>query len=178
MTAFTAGAGVIGVHFLVALQARDVIGLSAATAGLVLVPGGASALFVSRPWGSFVDRVGGRRAGILGLLVGGAIVATIGHITAVWLLVVVWALAGIAFPLVSVAFQSLAAVAVDENRGGGLSVVLAFRFAGLAVAPVLWLPVFEASPGWAFAGAASLALLGVAALWGLTSWASDTVRSG
>jgi hypothetical protein len=60
-------------------------------------------------------------------------------------------------------------VAVPDNRGGALSSVLAFRFMGHALGPLLWVPVFAVSPTWAFAGAAGLGLVTLAALVSATS---------
>jgi hypothetical protein len=42
--------------------------------------------------------------------------------------------------------------------------VLAFRFIGHAVGPLMWVPVFETSAAWAFAGAAALGLVTFASL--------------
>ena len=41
---------------------------------------------------------------------------------------------------------SLAVEAVPGTRAGATSVYSAFRFAGLALAPVVWLPLFHADP--------------------------------
>jgi hypothetical protein len=48
---------------------------------------------------------------------------------------------------------------VPHNRAGGTSVVSAFKFAGAAAAPLLWLPLYHVSPAYGFlaAGAAALA---------------------
>jgi len=46
---------------------------------------------------------------------------------------------------------------VPGNRAGGTSVVSAFKFAGNAVAPVMWLPLYHADPRLGFLGAGILA---------------------
>jgi hypothetical protein len=53
---------------------------------------------------------------------------------------------------------------VPANRGGALSAVAAFRFAGAAVAPVLWLPFYEAGATHAFLAAGASLLLAVPAM--------------
>jgi hypothetical protein len=46
---------------------------------------------------------------------------------------------------------------VPGNRAGGTSVIGAFKFAGSAVAPLLWLPLYHADPRLGFAGAGLMA---------------------
>ena len=45
------------------------------------------------------------------------------------------------------------------NRAGGTSVVSAFKFAGNAAAPLLWLPLYHVDPRLGFLGAAILAAI-------------------
>ena len=47
----------------------------------------------------------------------------------------------------------LAVEAVPGNRAGGTSVVSAFKFAGNAAAPLMWLPLYHADPRLGFLGA-------------------------
>jgi hypothetical protein len=54
--------------------------------------------------------------------------------------------------------------AIPANRGGALSAVSAFRFAGAAIAPLAWLPLYHASPSRAFGAAGASLLLAVPAL--------------
>jgi hypothetical protein len=44
-----------------------------------------------------------------------------------------------------------------QNRGGAISVVGAFKFAGNAIAPLVWLPVYLSRPSLAFAAAGGAA---------------------
>jgi hypothetical protein len=75
----------------------------------------------------------------------------------------VWAVAAALIGFVVVNLQHLAAIAVPDNRGGALSSVLSFRFMGHALGPLLWVPIFDVSPAWAFAGSALLGLATVVA---------------
>ena len=51
------------------------------------------------------------------------------------------------------------------NRGGVVSLVGAFKFSGSALAPVLWLPLYEARQWYAFAGAGLAAAMVSVAAW-------------
>ena len=58
----------------------------------------------------------------------------------------------------------LAVEAVPGNRAGGTSVVSAFKFAGNAAAPIMWLPLYGSDVRLAFLAAGALALVGALAL--------------
>jgi hypothetical protein len=62
-----------------------------------------------------------------------------------------WTAAGAGSTLVWAGIGSLAVSAVPGNRGGATSVYSAFRFGGVAVAPLVWLPLFHARPWLPFA---------------------------
>jgi hypothetical protein len=49
--------------------------------------------------------------------------------------------------------NTLIVEAVPANRAGATSVVSAFKFAGNAAAPAMWLPLYAADPSVAFAAA-------------------------
>jgi hypothetical protein len=49
--------------------------------------------------------------------------------------------------------NTLAVQSAPENRGGAISVVGAFKFAGSAIAPLVWLPLYLAGVELAFAAA-------------------------
>ena len=53
-----------------------------------------------------------------------------------------WTLAGCGASMMTVALQNLTVRAVPTNKGGALQVVSAFRFAGAAIAPLVWLPIY------------------------------------
>ena len=76
-----------------------------------------------------------------------------------------WFATGLGSTLVWAGINTLAVEAVPGNRAGGTSVISAFRFAGNAAAPLLWLPLYANDVRLAFlaAGGAS-ALVGALAL--------------
>jgi MFS family permease len=72
---------------------------------------------------------------------------------------VLWFLTGLGSALLWAGVNTLAVEAVPGNRAGGTSVVSAFKFAGNAAAPVMWLPLYHADPRLGFVAAAVMAAL-------------------
>jgi hypothetical protein len=69
----------------------------------------------------------------------------------------VWLAAGLGSALIWAALNTLTVQAAPANRGGAVSVVGAFKFAGNAVAPVLWLPLYGVHAWLAFTCAGATA---------------------
>jgi MFS family permease len=110
-------------------------------------------------WGRLLDSWGAVRSCAVSTL--GAIAATapIGLAGGVPLTTLLWMAASAMIGFVLVNLQNLAAIAVPDNRGGALSSVLAFRFIGHAIGPLIWVPVFDTAATWAFVGAAALGIV-------------------
>jgi MFS family permease len=70
-----------------------------------------------------------------------------------------WFATGLGSALIWAGINTLAVEAVPGNRAGGTSVVSAFKFAGNAAAPVMWLPLYHVDPRLGFLGAAVVAAL-------------------
>jgi MFS family permease len=162
--AFASYAGAAGLPFLVALLAHDRFGSDEQVSGLVLVGFGIAGMVFGPVWGRACDRFGARRAGIAGSFAVAALVAQVGFAGSLAAIAAIWALAGVAGSLLTVALQNLAVRQVPANRGGAVSVASAFRFAGLAVAPLLWLPLYHRSAEVAFIAAGCCGALAAAAL--------------
>lgn len=166
--AFAGFAATAGLPFLVSLRAADAFGTGAAERGLLLAGFGVAGLLCGPVSGRLVDRWGGRRCAAPAALAAAALVGTLGLDGGAGALAAQWAAAGAATSLLTVATNSLAISAVPANRGGAVSTMSAFRFAGNAVAPALWLPLYRAAAPVAFAGAAALlvaVVLPAVALW-------------
>jgi predicted MFS family arabinose efflux permease len=161
---FTAAAGPIGLGVVVGLYLRDELEVGSAAAGIVLLIGGVGATVMGPTWGRLLDDWGPRRASLVSVTALMLVAAPVGLITGSIMFAVVWMAAAALIGFVVINLQHLAAVAVPENRGGALSSVLAFRFMGHAVGPLLWVPVFAVSPPWAFAGASGLGVVTLIAL--------------
>jgi MFS family permease len=162
--AFLSYIGASALPFLVALYAGDALNLRPDLTGLVLVGFGVAGLVLGSVWGAVSDRFGPRACGILAAVVTAAFVAAIGVTGSVLALIVCWTAAGASASLLTVALQNLTMRAIPGNRGGALSAVSAFRFAGAAVAPLAWLPLYHAAPSRAFGAAGASLLLAVPAL--------------
>lgn len=174
---FFAAAGPIGIAVLVGVVARDELGLSGSEAGLLLICGPLAAMITGPLWGRLLDYWGPRRSS----LVATAAATTVGGCLAMGTtpvsLAVISAASGALIGFVVVVIQSLASTVVDGNRGGALSFVLAFRFLGHGIGPVVWIPLLTISVPGALIGAASLGIITIAAFWIVTQPASTTVHS-
>src|SRR4051794_13151920 len=101
---------------------------------------------------------------VIGAIASAITIPLVGLAPSVALLAVTWALAGVASQTVWATVYTLAVDAAPGNRAGAVSIIGACRFAGNALAPVVWLPLFNTHEWLPFAGAGVLlALLTVAA---------------
>lgn len=157
--AFAAYASVTGVGFLVAVLAADEFGLSSAARGLLLAGFGVAGMLFGRAAGDAVDRFGRVPVAMVGVAVSTVLVALLGVAPTVGALAVLWFLTGIGSALLWAGVNVLAVEAVPGNRAGGTSVVSAFKFAGNAAAPLIWLPLYHIDPALGFFGAGVLAAL-------------------
>ncbi len=150
-----------GLNFLVALRVEDAFGLGAGQRGLLLTGLGVAGLLTARLIGGAVDRIGPRRCVLIGAGLGGVLLIGIGFAPVVWLIAVLWALAGVATQLVLVGVNTLVLRGSTTNPGGSMSVVQAVRFGGGALSPMLVTPVYHADPLPAFLLPATLLLVAV-----------------
>jgi MFS family permease len=155
----------VGLAFLVALRASDSFGLSAETRGLMLAGFGFAGMLAGRPIGNLIDRRGPLWALVAGATASAAVIPVVGLAPTAGLLALCWALAGVASQMVWATVYTLAVDAAPGNRAGAVSIIGACRFAGNALAPVVWLPLFTTRAWLPFAGAGMvLAFLSVLAL--------------
>jgi MFS family permease len=157
--AFAGYAGVTGVSFLVAVLAADDFGLSSVARGFLLAGFGIAGMVLGRPAGDAVDRYGRVPVALAGTAVCAVLVAALGFAPTAAALALLWFLTGLGSALVWAGINTLAVEAVPGNRAGGTSVVSAFKFAGNAAAPVMWLPLYHVDPRLGFLGAALMAAL-------------------
>lgn len=157
VAAFIAYASVTSLGFLVALHCADAFGLGSSERGAVLASFGVAGVLVGRPSGRLVDRRGRVSVTASGAFACGVLVALVGVAGSVAGLTALWIAAGAATTLVWAGLNTLIVEAVPANRAGATSVVSAFKFAGNAAAPAMWLPLYASDPRLAFlaAGAAS-----------------------
>lgn len=170
VTILALGAGIIGMGTVLTIHLDAAFGMPASQRGLVIMVGGLVAFFVSPPIGSSVDKYGALTIMTVCTAAGAAAIAAVPHLAWPVAIAVSWAVA------VSCAqgIQTTVTYSVLRTPGGAAlnSSVLAFRFFGLALTPLVLLPVYLRS---AWAGFALPAVLLMAAL-GL-QWAQPGMRA-
>jgi predicted MFS family arabinose efflux permease len=163
VASFTAAAGPVGLAVVVGLYLRDELVIGSTATGVVLLLGGVGGAALGPVWGRLLDVWGARRASITSAVAAMAVAAPLGLITNSVVFALAWMVTAGIVGFVVVNLQHLAAVAVPANRGGALSSVLAFRFMGHALGPLVWVHLFDRSPPWTFVAATSLGLVTLAA---------------
>lgn len=160
--AFLAYFAITGLGVVVALRAGDAFGLGPTARGLLLAGFGLAGVIAGRPAGDATDRAGAVRVALAGALPCCVLLPLLGLAPGAATLAAVWIAAGVCSALLWAGMNVLTVGAAPANRGGAVSVIGAFKFAGNALAPLVWLTLYDVDVRLAFAlaGAASL---GVAA---------------
>lgn len=159
---FFAAMGPIGMGTLVGVVARDVRDLSGTAAGLILFAGSMSALLLGPVWGRLLDAIGIARLALGAVLIATVVTAGLGFTTTALSLGVMWVISAAVVALVVVVFQTLGATILPDNRGGALSFLLAFRFLGHAVGPIVFIPLIDRTARGALVGSAALGFITLA----------------
>ena len=149
---FVGYASVTGVGFLVAVLAADEFGLDSITRGVLLAGFGVAGIVLGRIAGNAVDRYGRVPVAWLASRAAPCWSRCSGSRPRPWR----WrgvVSTGLGSTLVWAGINTLAVEAVPDNRAGGISVISAFRFAGNAAAPLMWLPLYHADHRLGFLGA-------------------------
>src|SRR4051794_14352672 len=163
--AFLGYLSIAGLGFLVALRAADAFGLGSTPRGALVATFGLAGAIVGRPAGALADRRGRVSAALVGASGCAAAIPFLGIADSPSGLAAAWLSAGVGSAFVWAGVNTMAVEAVPGNRAGATSVVSAFKFAGSACAPLLWLPQYRIGPGTAFtAAAAGSVALGAAVL--------------
>lgn len=159
LAALAASMGPMGISILVGVAARDSFHVSGSSAGLILLSGAAAPFLLGPFWGQTLDRFGYKKTPIIASIGVTASACLLATASSPWALAAIWFLVGGLVGFLAVVLQALAVTEVEENRGGALSFVLAFRFLGLGLVPVVWLSPLEESYVGTFLGASSLGLI-------------------
>jgi predicted MFS family arabinose efflux permease len=162
--AFLAYFGVTGLGVVVSVRAGDAFGLGPTERGLLLAGFGAAGVVAGRPAGGAADRRGAVTVALAGALPCAALLPLLGLANGPVTLALVWVAAGVCSALLWAGLNVLTVGAAPANRGGAVSLIGAFKFAGNALAPLVWLAVYDANVELAFvlAGLASVAVAGAA----------------
>jgi MFS family permease len=151
--------GFTAIGFLVVLVCDREFGLGSGASGLVVASYGIGGVLLARFAGGVVDRVDRPRIGLAGVsvCVGGVIALAL--VPTAWSLALAYLGVGCAAAFVWTAVNTIAVEAVPENRAGVTSAYSAFKFAGVAIAPVIYLPLLDADRKAAFFVAAGFTVL-------------------
>jgi MFS family permease len=157
--------GFTAIGFVLVLVGAEEFGLGSGARGLLIAGYGIGGIALGRYAGTVVDRAG-RPATALA----GAIACTGGVVGLVfapgpWSLGLVFFGIGCASTFVWAGLNTIAVESFPENRAGATSAYSAFKFAGVAVAPLVYVPLFHVDTRLPFVLAAGFsALLAVSVL--------------
>jgi MFS family permease len=151
--------GFTAIGFVLVLVGASEFGLGSGTRGLLIAGYGIGGILLGRFAGSVVDRAG-RPATALA----GAIACTVGVLGLVvapgaWSLGLVYFGIGCASTFVWAGLNTIAVESFPENRAGATSAYSAFKFAGVAVAPLIYVPLFNVDSRLPFVLAAGFSAL-------------------
>lgn len=170
---FTGFAGLAGLGFIVALRLEDAFGLDSMGRGVVLAGFGVAGMLFGRAAGAATDRFGRVTVAFWGAVVSAALVSRVGFAGSAGATAALWFSVGATSTLLWAGLNTMVLEVLPENRAGATSVFGAFKFAGSAVAPVMFLPLYHADPRAAFV-AAGVAALAAAAFTRALSTARST----
>ena len=132
-------------------------GIGTTARGVLLALFGLGGVLVGRAAGNVVDRTDSGRVAVVGALACACVLPWLGVVGGVGLVAALWFAAGMGSAVLWAGLNTMAVRSTPENRAGAVSVIGAFKFAGAALAPVIWVPIYDAR-GWvAFAAAGVLA---------------------
>jgi MFS family permease len=157
--------GFTAIGFVLVLVGAEEFGLGSGARGLLIAGYGVGGILLGRYAGTVVDRAG-RPATALA----GAIACTGGVVGLVfapgpWSLGLVFFGIGCASTFVWAGLNTIAVESFPENRAGATSAYSAFKFAGVAIAPLVYVPLFHVDTRLPFVLAAGFsALLAVSVL--------------
>jgi MFS transporter, ACDE family, multidrug resistance protein len=138
--------------------AAEEFGLGPGARGLLVAGYGIGGVAFGRYAGGVVDRVGRPATALGGALACAALVLGLAFAPSAWSLALLWLAVGCAGTFVWAGLNTIAVESFPDNRAGAVSVYSAFKFVGVAIAPVLYVPLFEDDPGLPFLVAAGFAV--------------------
>jgi MFS family permease len=150
--------GFTAIGFVVALVVEEEYGLGPATSGLVVASYGAGGIVLGRLGGIAADRIGRPLTAIGGGLACAAGVAGLAFAPNVWSLTLLYFAIGCGSAFAWAGLNTIVVESFPDNRAGAVSVYSAFKFVGVAIAPVLYVPLFEDDTSLPFLAAAGFAI--------------------
>jgi len=150
--------GFTTIGFVVVLVAVEEFGLGPAASGLVVAAYGIGAFLFARAGGIVADRAGRPLTAIAGGLACAAGVLGLAFAPNVWSLTLLYFAIGCGSSFAWAGLNTIAVESFPENRAGAVSIYGAFKFAGVAVAPVLYVPLLDHGSSLPFLVAAGFAV--------------------
>ena len=155
--------GFTAIGFVLVLVAADEFGLGSGARGLLVAGYGVGGIALGRYAGTVVDRAGRPATALAGAVACTAGVLGLAVAPSVWSLALVYLGIGCASAFVWAGLNTIAVESFPENRAGATSAYSAFKFAGVAIAPLVYVPLFHVDTRFPFllaaACSAALALL-------------------
>jgi len=155
-------AGFTGIGFLVALVAAEEYGLGAGATGLLVATYGVGGILLGRAGGTAADRLGRPLTAFAGSAACAAGVLALAFVPTAWGVGAVFFLVGCGSAFAWAGLNTITVESFPENRAGAVSVFGAFKFAGLAAAPLVYIPLFQLDTRAPFLLASGLAALAAA----------------
>ena len=135
--------GFTAIGFVLVLVAADEFALGSSARGLLVAGYGIGGILLGRYAGSVVDRIGRPSAALAGAVACTAGVIGLVFAPTAWGLALVYFAIGCASTFVWAGLNTIAVESFPENRAGATSAYSAFKFAGVAIAPLLYVPLFH-----------------------------------
>ncbi|HEX2110805.1 MAG TPA: MFS transporter [Gaiellaceae bacterium] len=135
--------GFTAIGFVLVLVAADEFGLGSGARGLLVAGYGLGGILLGRFAGSIVDRAGRPSTALAGTLACTAGVLGLAFAPSVWSLALVWLAVGCAATFVWAGLNTIAVESFPQNRAGATSAYSAFKFLGIAVGPLVYVPLFH-----------------------------------
>jgi MFS family permease len=151
--------GFTAIGFVLVLVGADEFELGSGTRGLLIAGYGIGGILLGRFAGSVVDRAGRPATALAGAVACTAGVVGLVLAPSAWSLGLVYFGIGCASTFVWAGLNTIAVESFPQNRAGATSAYSAFKFAGVAIAPVVYVPLFEVDTRLPFLVAAGFSAL-------------------
>jgi MFS family permease len=135
--------GFTAIGFVLVLVAAEEFGLGPGTRGLLIAGYGIGGILLGRYAGSIVDRFGRPGAALAGAIACTGGVLGLFFAGSAWALALVYFGIGCASAFVWAGLNTIAVESFPQNRAGATSAYSAFKFAGVAIAPLIYVPLFH-----------------------------------
>lgn len=135
--------GFTAIGFVLVLVGAEEFGLGSTARGLLIAGYGIGGILLGRYAGTVVDRAGRPATALAGSIACSAGVLGLVVAPSPWSLGLVFFGVGCASAFVWAGLNTIAVESFPGNRAGATSAYSAFKFAGVAIAPLVYVPFFE-----------------------------------